>query len=127
MLVGDFAEAVRRARAYAAAGGDCVFVAGPGGAATVGRLAAAIAAPLNVLGARAGRGAALTVADLGRLGVRRVSVRGSLALAAMGFVREALAGMARGAFAFRRGAPTNAEMDRLMARLAPAEPPRSPT
>ncbi len=122
----NFAEAVRRARAYAAAGADCVFVAGPGGAATVGWLAAAIAAPLNVVGARAGREAALTVADLARLGVRRVSIGGSLALAAMGFAREALAGMARGAFAFGRGAPTNAEMDRLMARLAPAEPAALP-
>jgi len=47
-------------------------------------------------------------------------VGGSLALAAMGFVRDALAGMARGAFAFGSGAPTNAEMNRLMASLAPA-------
>ena len=121
-----FTEAVRRAGAYAAAGADCVFVPGPMDAATVGRLAAAIPAPLNVLGARAGRAAALTVADLGRLGVRRVSVGGSLALAAMGFVRGALAGMARGAFGIGLGAPTNAEIDRLMARLGPAEPANSP-
>lgn len=50
-----FAEAVRRVSAYAAAGADCVFVPGPTDAATLARLAAAIAAPLNVLGARAGR------------------------------------------------------------------------
>ena len=121
-----FAEAVRRAGAYEAAGADWVFVPGPMDAATVGRRAAAIAAPLNVLGARTGREAALMVAYLGRLGVRRASVGGGLALAAMGFAREALAGMARGAFAFGRGAPTNAETDGLMVRLTPAGPPRSP-
>jgi len=114
----NFAEAVRRARAYVAAGADCVFVPGPMDAAMVGRLAAAIAAPLNVLGGRAGWEAAMTVPDLERLGVRRVSVGGSLALATMGFVREALAGMGRGAFAFGPGAPTNAEMNTLMARGA---------
>lgn len=116
----NLAEAVRRARAYAAAGADCVFVPGPGDAATVGRLAAAVApAPLNVLGARAGRQSPLTVADLARLGVRRVSVGGSLALAAMGFARDALAALRRdGVFAFGAGAPTNAEMGRLMAGAA---------
>lgn len=67
-----FAEAVRRAHAYADAGADCVFVPGPMDAATVGRLAVAIPSPLNVLSARAGREASLTVADLERLGVRRV-------------------------------------------------------
>jgi len=115
-----FAEAVRRARAYADAGADCVFVPGPMDAATVGRLAAAIPLPLNVLSARAGREASLTVADLGRLGVRRVSVGGSLALAAMGFVRSTLAGMIEGTFTFGSGAPTNAEMNRTMLRFAPA-------
>ncbi len=121
----NFAEAVRRARAYAAAGADCVFVPGVMDAATVGRLAAAVAAPLNVLGARAGREAALTVDDLGRLGVRRVSVGGSLALAAMGFLRDALAGMGRGVFGFGPGAPTNTGMNRIMARAAAKRPPRA--
>lgn len=121
-----FAGAVQRARAYAAAGADCVFVPGPMDAATVGRLASAIPAPLNVLGARAGRAAALTVADLDCLGVRRVSEGGGLALAAMGFVCDALAGMAKGAFRFGPGAPTNAEMNRLMARTGSTEPTRPP-
>ena len=116
-----FAEAVRRAHAYADAGADCVFVPGPMDAATVGRLAAAVPVPLNVLSARAGREASLTVADLGRLGVRRVSIGGSLALAAMGFVRSTLAGMVEGTFTFGPGAPTNAEMNRTMLRFASAE------
>ena len=119
-----FAEAVRRAHAYADAGADCVFVPGPMDAATVGRLAAAVSVPLNVLSARAGREASLTVADLGRLRVRRVSVGGSLALAAMGFVRNTLAGMTGGTFTFGPGAPTNAEMNRTMLHFASVEAPR---
>ncbi|MDP4027144.1 isocitrate lyase/phosphoenolpyruvate mutase family protein [Methylobacterium sp. NEAU 140] len=111
----NFAEAVRRARAYAAAGADCVFIPGVADAATVGRLVTAIAAPLNVLGARGGREAGLTIAEFERLGVRRVSIGGSLALAAMGFVRDALAGMRQGIFGFGQHAPTNAEMDGIMA------------
>jgi hypothetical protein len=58
---------VRRARAYVAAGADGVFVPGVADADTIRRLAAAVGAPLNVIGgpgvaeraraARAGRGA----------------------------------------------------------------------
>ncbi len=122
----NFAEAVRRARAYAAAGADCVLVPGPADAGTLARLAAAIDAPLDALAARAGRASTLTVADLRRLGVRRASVGGSLALAALGFVRRALADLpSAGVFGFGPDAPTNAEMNRLMARSAPSEPPRS--
>jgi 2-methylisocitrate lyase-like PEP mutase family enzyme len=113
---GNFAEAVRRARAYVAAGADCIFVPGVMDAGTIGRLAASVPAPLNLLGARAGREAALTVGELEQLGVRRVSVGGSLALSAMGFVRDALTSLRDGRFSFGGGAPTNAEADALMAR-----------
>ncbi|TGD93313.1 isocitrate lyase/PEP mutase family protein [Methylobacterium nonmethylotrophicum] len=114
----NFAEAVRRAGAYAAAGADCVFIPGAMDAATVERLAASIDAPLNVLGARGGSESTLTIADFARLGVRRVSIGGSLALAAMGLVRDALASMREGDFIFSQGAPTNAEMDIVMSEFA---------
>ena len=74
------------------------------------------------VGARAGREAALTVSELDRLGVQQISAGGGLALAAMGFVRGALARIQRGVFEFGAGAPTNAEMSRLMPRLAPVQP-----
>jgi 2-methylisocitrate lyase-like PEP mutase family enzyme len=63
------AHAVRRARAYRAAGADCLFVPGVRDAETIGALARAIDGPLNVL---AGPGTP-SVAELAALGVARIS------------------------------------------------------
>ncbi|MGH1561677.1 isocitrate lyase/PEP mutase family protein [Mumia sp. DW29H23] len=83
-----FAETVRRAEAYVEAGADCVFVPGVGDADTIGRLVAAVPAPLNVV---AGLTAAMpSVGELGQLGVARVSVGGSLARAALAYVETTL-------------------------------------
>jgi len=62
-------EAVARARAYAAAGADCVYPVGPGDEATVRELRARIAAPINILGSPA----AAPLALLESIGVDRVS------------------------------------------------------
>jgi 2-methylisocitrate lyase-like PEP mutase family enzyme len=87
--VGDegarFDETVRRARAYTAAGGDGVFVPGVTDAETIGRLAAAVGAPLNVIG---GPGVP-SVPELRALGVARVSVGPGLARAVMAHIRRA--------------------------------------
>jgi 2-methylisocitrate lyase-like PEP mutase family enzyme len=78
-------EAVRRARAYIAAGADGVFVPGVVDAPTIGRLAGAISAPLNIM---AGPGAP-SVAELARLGVARVSVGPAITRAVMATIRDA--------------------------------------
>jgi 2-methylisocitrate lyase-like PEP mutase family enzyme len=80
---GRFDETVRRSNAYRKAGADCLFVPGVRDAATIGRLTAAIDGPVNILAVPG----APTVAELERLGVRRVSVgsgpmRATLALTA---------------------------------------------
>jgi 2-methylisocitrate lyase-like PEP mutase family enzyme len=80
-----FDETVRRARAYAAAGADGIFVPGVVDPPTIGRLATAIELPLNVM-AMPG---APAVAELARLGVARVSVGPAITLAAMGSIRRA--------------------------------------
>ncbi|MFF0573715.1 isocitrate lyase/PEP mutase family protein [Streptosporangium saharense] len=80
-----FETAVERATAYLAAGASGVFVPGVVDPETVAALAGAVAAPLNVL---AGPGAP-TVAELGALGVARVSLGSSIAEAAYALVREA--------------------------------------
>lgn len=77
--------AVRRAEAYVAAGADGVFVPGVVDATTIGQLAAASPAPLNVM---AGPGAP-SVAELAELGVRRVSVGMAIAQAAHALTRRA--------------------------------------
>jgi 2-methylisocitrate lyase-like PEP mutase family enzyme len=109
-----FAESVRRANAYLAAGATCAYVPGPGDAETVGRLAGAIEGPLNVLAGRAGR-AGLSVEEARRLGVRRVSIGGSLMLSTLTHVREVLAAIrTKGTFDYARTAITNADMNALM-------------
>lgn len=115
----NFQEAVRRCNAYLAAGATCVYVPGPGDAETVGRLVNAISGPLNVLGSLAGR-VGLTVAEYQKLGVRRISIGGSLMLAAATFARDAIEAMRdQGALDFAEGAMTNRAMNKLMSGLPP--------
>lgn len=64
-----YAETVRRATLYIQAGADGVFVPGPADPKLIGRLAAAIDRPLNVMG----RDGVPTAAELLGLGVRRLS------------------------------------------------------
>ncbi|SCL33275.1 2-Methylisocitrate lyase, PEP mutase family [Micromonospora rhizosphaerae] len=77
------AQALHRARAYRAAGADGIFVPGAPDD-TVGLLAAEIAAPLNVLYRPGGP----DLAELGRLGVARVSTGSLLFRAALGAALE---------------------------------------
>ena len=77
-----FGEAVLRANAFLEVGADCVFVPGVKDPGTIAALAREIAGPLNVL---AGPGVP-PVAELLRLGVKRVSVGSGPARAIMGLV-----------------------------------------
>jgi 2-methylisocitrate lyase-like PEP mutase family enzyme len=82
-----FAETVERATRYVEAGADCVFVPGVNDEDTIRRLAAAIPAPLNVVA-----GLTANVIDaptLFSLGVKRVSLGGSLARAALSVLERA--------------------------------------
>jgi 2-methylisocitrate lyase-like PEP mutase family enzyme len=81
-----FAETVERAVRYFEAGADCVFVPGVVEQDTIRRLAAAIPGPLNVV---AGLANAIDAHTLFSLGVKRVSLGGSLARAALSFVERA--------------------------------------
>ncbi|MFJ9611893.1 isocitrate lyase/phosphoenolpyruvate mutase family protein [Kitasatospora sp. NPDC101176] len=82
---GRLDEAVRRLRAYVAAGADGVFVPGVADRATIAALVAAVPAPLNVL---AGPGSP-SVAELAELGVARISLGPGLFKAAYAAVRRA--------------------------------------
>ena len=73
-LVGqpDLDAVIRRLRAYAAAGADCLYAPGLSSRAQIAAVVDAVAPkPVNVLALPA---AGLTVADLAALGVRRISV-----------------------------------------------------
>jgi len=81
-----FAETVERAVRYVEAGADCVFVPGVVEEDTIQRLAAAIPVPLNVV---AGLANLIDAPTLFSLGVKRVSLGGSLARAALSLVERA--------------------------------------
>lgn len=79
-----FAEAVRRANAYGAAGADCLFVPHVSDGPTIARLAREITGPLNVIAGPP----APPLGELERLGVRRASLGPRLVQATLGLVRR---------------------------------------
>lgn len=94
-----FTEAVDRANLYREAGADCLLVPGIKDAETVAALVREIDGPLTVVMGLTG--ALLSVADLQTLGVRRISIGGSLARATFGLIRQAAREMrAQGTFTF---------------------------
>lgn len=78
-----FGETVARAKAYVAAGADCIYPFGLRDPNTIAELAAAIDAPINITG-RAGMPDA---AALERLGVARITIASAPTLVAMSAIR----------------------------------------
>ncbi|MFT3872621.1 MAG: isocitrate lyase/phosphoenolpyruvate mutase family protein [Nocardioides sp.] len=105
-----FAETVERARRYVDAGADCVFVPGVVEADTIHQLAEAIPAPLNIV---AGLSNTIPAPTLFSLGVRRVSLGGSLARAALsGLERAGRELLDAGTLGFLDGAIGYADLQR---------------
>lgn len=79
LLVADQAlpAAVRRGNALREAGADCVFVPGASDRQTIATLVTEIDAPINIVVGLTGN--RLSLADLREIGVRRVTIGGSLA------------------------------------------------
>ncbi|MBI1779491.1 MAG: isocitrate lyase/phosphoenolpyruvate mutase family protein [Proteobacteria bacterium] len=97
-------ESLRRLEAYAAAGADCLYAPGIRTAEQIQAVVKTAAAkPVNLLVGAPG----LTVSKIGELGVRRISVGGTLARAAWGeFIRAAKEIAEEGSFgAFGRAVP----------------------
>jgi 2-methylisocitrate lyase-like PEP mutase family enzyme len=104
-------EAVRRANAYLSAGADCAFVPFVTDAAVIAELALQIRGPLNILGGPS----APPLADLRRLGVRRVSLGSAMARAAYGHAEKAAREiLTKGTCEILQGAPTYAQMQTLL-------------
>ncbi|MCX6396538.1 MAG: isocitrate lyase/phosphoenolpyruvate mutase family protein [Propionibacteriales bacterium] len=98
-----FAETVRRAERYVAAGADCIFVPGVGDPDAIRRLAAEIPAPLNIVAGLVPP--LLDAAALRTLGVARISIGGSLTRAVLTLVERAGTEMLQnGTFDFTAGA-----------------------
>jgi 2-methylisocitrate lyase-like PEP mutase family enzyme len=104
----DLAETVRRMKAFADAGADCLY---PPGIKTCEEIAAvvAIGKPVNFLMATATN---FSVADLAAMGVRRISTGGTLARTAWtGFMRAAREMAEHGTFKSFDGTVGNAELN----------------
>lgn len=112
-------EAIRRGRAYAAAGADCVFVPLLREPEAIGRAVAEIPAPLNLLFLTGGP----TLKDYGRMGVRRLSTGGALARAALGELRRVAATLLdSGEAAALAGAIPHGELQRLFGERPAGQP-----
>ncbi|HEY6107366.1 MAG TPA: isocitrate lyase/phosphoenolpyruvate mutase family protein [Gemmatimonadales bacterium] len=107
----DLTETIRRLTAYAEAGADCLFAPGVRATADIAAIVRAVAPkPVNVVVG----GDYTTVAELGQLGVRRISVGGSLARTAWtGFLTAAREIAEQGTFAGLARAIPGADMNRF--------------
>ena len=107
-----FAETVVRALRYIEAGADCIFVPGVVEADTIRRLADEIPAPLNIV---AGLASTIDAPTLFSLGVKRVSLGGSLARAAYSALERAGRELLdTGTLGFLDGAMGYADLQRRM-------------
>jgi 2-methylisocitrate lyase-like PEP mutase family enzyme len=112
--VNDLDDAIRRLQAYAAAGADCLYAPGINKREQIEAVIKAVAPkPVNFLNSGA---FGFAVSDLAAMGVRRISVGGSLARVAMhAFVRAATELANEGKFDRFGGLITNTELNKFFA------------
>ena len=106
----DLAETIRRLKAFADAGADCLYAPGIKTQEEIEAIVAAVKPkPVNFLMAAA---MPFTITELERLGVRRISVGGTLARVAWtGVIRAAQEIAAGGTFTKLAGTIANAELN----------------
>jgi len=109
----DLDDTIRRLQAFAAAGADVVYAPGLPSLHAIRSVCAAVDKPVNVLMGL--KGATFTVEELQAAGVKRISVGGALARAALGaFMRAAREVKERGTFTFSANAIPHAEVSGYM-------------
>ncbi len=110
--VNDLDDAIRRLKAYAAAGADCLYAPGIKSREQIEAVVKAVAPkPVNFLNSGA---FGFTVDDIAAMGVRRISVGGSLARVAMhAFIRVATEIAKDGKFDGFDGLITNQELNKF--------------
>lgn len=106
----DLADTIARLQAYQEAGADVLYAPGLRRAEDIATVLREVDRPLNVLAGFGGL--ALSAPELFAMGVRRVSVGGALARAALGgFLRAAREMREQGSFGFLREAASGAEIN----------------
>ncbi len=117
----DMDETIRRLKAYADAGADCLYAPGIKTREQIEAVVKAVAPkPINLLMSAA---SGLTVKDIAEMGVRRISVGGTLARVAMhAFIKSAKEIAEDGTFNRFAGVISNAELNAVF-----DAGPKSPT
>ncbi|MGL4767298.1 MAG: isocitrate lyase/PEP mutase family protein [Formosimonas sp.] len=116
-LVGSdqpFAEAVKRCNAYREAGADCLFVPGAAEPAIIENLVKELDGPLTVVMGLTG--SSMNIKQLESMGVRRVTIGGSLARATFGLIQQAAIEMATsGTFSYANQQIPDAKLSEFFA------------
>jgi 2-methylisocitrate lyase-like PEP mutase family enzyme len=111
----DLRDTIQRLQAYQEAGADVLYAPGLTRKEDIADLLNSVDQPVNVLAGM--KGFSLTHAELSQMGVKRISVGGSLARAALGAFLEASREMQeRGTFAFADKAVSYPELSELLKR-----------
>ncbi len=112
----DLDDAIRRLQSFAEAGADVLYAPGLPSLEAIREVCASVSKPVNVLMGL--KGATYSVEELAAVGVKRISVGGALARAALGaFVRAAREVKDKGTFTFAADAIPHAEASGYMAHV----------
>jgi 2-methylisocitrate lyase-like PEP mutase family enzyme len=110
----DLADTIKRLQAFEQAGADVLYAPGLPDLAAIREVCASVSKPVNVVMGL--KGAAFNVEELAQAGVKRISVGGSMACAALGaFVRAAQEIRGEGTFLYARDALPHADARSFMA------------
>jgi 2-methylisocitrate lyase-like PEP mutase family enzyme len=114
----DLDDTIRRLQSFSKAGADVLYAPGLSSLEAIRAVCASVSKPVNVLMGLAG--ATFSVAELAAVGVKRISVGGSFARAALGaLVHAAREVKEKGTFGYAADALPSAEVKRYL-----ADPPR---
>lgn len=110
----DLEDTICRLQAFDKAGADVVYAPGLPGLDAIRQVCAAVSKPVNVVMGL--KGASYSVDELAAAGVKRISVGGSLARAALGaFIRAAQEVKSKGTFTYATEAIPHTEITSYMA------------
>ncbi len=111
----DLDDTIRRLQAFSVAGADVLYAPGLPDIAAIRTVCAAVDKPVNVVMGL--QGPIYSVAELSAAGVRRISVGGSFARAALGaLMRAADEVKSLGTFTYAKGAMPGATVSQLMSQ-----------
>ncbi|WP_193183974.1 isocitrate lyase/PEP mutase family protein [Nisaea sediminum] len=109
----DLADTIKRLQAFSEAGADVLYAPGLPGLEAIRTVCREVDKPVNVVMGL--QGATYTVSELSDAGVRRISVGGSFARAALGALRRAAEEVLRnGTFTYAADAIPDREISQLM-------------